>query len=296
MAIIDAHTHYYPESICADPRAWAMEHGEPHWADCVAPISKPSIQGWANIDKMLADMDAANIEKSVLLGWYWQNHDTCEEQNQWYAKVLNQHPDRFIAFATLNATAGEAAVDTVNQAKDKGFQGIGEIHPQVQSHTLRDTCWQNIMEAAIAADLPINLHVTEPVGRNYPTKVETPLQDYLWLAQKYPEAKLILAHWGGLLPFYEQNPAVKKQLKNVYYDTAASPLLYTPSIFRNILDTIDHERILYGSDYPLRLYPKTQPSADFRPYLQEIATADLNPVEKQALLFTNSAKLFKTSA
>jgi predicted TIM-barrel fold metal-dependent hydrolase len=293
MAIIDAHTHYYPEAIFSEPRAWAMERGETHWADCVAPVDTPTIQGWADIDKMLADMDAADIEKAVLLGWYWQHHQTCTEQNQWYAQVLRQHPDRFIAFATLNATANEAAIDTINWAKDQGFHGIGEIHPQVQGHTLRDPCWQDIMEATIAADLPINLHVTEPVGRDYPTKVETPLQDYLWLAKNYPEATLILAHWGGLLPFFEQNPAVKKQLTNVYYDTAASPLLYAPSIFRNILNTIGHDRILYGSDYPLRLYPKTQPSPDFRPFLADINNQDLNPTEKQAILYNNTAQLLK---
>ena len=288
MPIIDAHTHYYPAEVFNSPREWALSRGETHWADCVAPANAPSIQGWADIETFLRDMDAADIEKAVLLGWYWQNPATCDEQNRWYTEAARQHPDRFLAFASINATYTGPAIDTIRAARENGFCGIGEIHPQVQGHTLRDDCWQKVMEAAIETNLPINLHVTEPVGRDYPTKTETPLEDYVWLAGQYPEAQLILAHWGGLLPFYEQNPAVAKQLANVYYDTAASPLLYDKSIFRRVLDTIGPGRLLYGSDYPLRLYPRTQKSADFLPFLQEIASANLTQAETEALLHRNT--------
>jgi len=294
MPIIDAHTHYYPESVFQNPIEWALRRNETHWADCVAPLGKPSIQGWADIDTFLQDMDAASVDKAILLGWYWQNHDTCTEQNQWYLAAIRQHPDRFIAFATLNATAGKAATDTIHWAIDHGFQGIGEIHPQVQGHTLRDACWQIIMEAACDAKLPINLHVTEPVGRPYPTKVETPLLDYIWLAEQYPDAQLIYAHWGGLLPFYELNPAIRGKLQNVHYDTAASPLLYDSTIFHQVLQTIGPNRILYGSDYPLRLYPKTQKQANFRPYLEEINNLQLSPPDHQAILHDNTARLLST--
>lgn len=293
MPILDAHTHYYPAEVFQNPREWALARGETHWADCVAPVGSASIQGWADLDTFLRDMDAAGIEKAVLLGWYWENPETCEENNRWLAEVAKQNPGRFLAFASINATETRTSLDTIRTARDNGFCGIGEIHPQVQGHTLRDGCWQEVMEAAIAENLPINLHVTEPVGREYATKVNTPLEDYVWLAGQYPEAKLIFAHWGGLLPFYEQNPVVAKQLTNVHYDTAASPLLYEKPIFRRVLDSIGPDRLLYGSDYPLRLYPRTQKGADFRPFLQEITTANITPVEAEALLYNNADKLLQ---
>jgi len=294
MAIIDAHTHYYPESVFKAPRTWALERNEHHWADCVAPLEGKSIQGWAELDRMLRDMDAAGIEKAVLLGWYWENPQTCLEQNSWYEQAIQQHPDRLLAFASLNAMDPKLAHEIIHSAKDKGFCGIGEVHPQVQGHTLKDPCWQKVMELAHDEDLPINLHVTEPVGRDYPTKVNTPLEDYLWLAEQYPEAKLIYAHWGGLLPFYELNPAVGDKLKNVYYDTAASPLLYDITIFKRVLDTIGSGKILFGSDYPLRLYPGRKKEADFGTFVSEIDNLELDPADKLAIFTKNSSTLLES--
>ena len=47
----------------------------------------------------------------------------------------------------------------------------------------------------------------------------------------FPVLRLICAHWGGGLPFYELMPEVADALRNVYYDTAASLFLYRPAIF-----------------------------------------------------------------
>ncbi len=43
---------------------------------------------------------------------------------------------------------------------------------------------------------------------------------------------------------------------NVFFDTAASPLMYGPEVFRRAVARVGSERILYGSDYPLFLYPR----------------------------------------
>ena len=60
-------------------------------------------------------------------------------------------------------------------------------------------------------------------------------------------------------------------MRNVWYDTAASPLIFpTCDIFDVALRCIDHRKILHASDYPLRLYPRRQPEPDFRPFLAEI--------------------------
>lgn len=290
--MIDVHTHLYPEEVWQNPREWGEPRGEAHWCNCVAPTDMATIQGWATVETLLDDMDAAGVEKVVLLGWYWERQDTCEEQNKWYSRWMRQHPDRIAAFAAVNATAGQEALDAVDRAAQEGFLGIGECLPQVQGHTLRDLCWTRIMEKAIEHGLPINLHVTEPAGHDYRGKVDTPLDDYVWLAGQYPQAQLILAHWGGLLPLFEMNPTVRKKMVNVYYDTAASPLLYDKSVFRTVLDGIGPERILYGSDYPLRLYPSRQKTPEMHFFLDEIRSAGLTQDELDAILYNNARKLF----
>ena len=68
---------------------------------------------------------------------------------------------------------------------------------------------------------------------------------------RHPELTIVLAHWGGGLPFYALMPEVKKALSNVYFDSAASPFLYAPEIYRRAADIIGAEHILFGSDNPL---------------------------------------------
>jgi len=292
MPLIDVHTHLYPEEVWRNPRQWGEDHDEQHWSNCVAPLNAISIQGWADLDTLIRDMDIAEIEKVVLLGWYWENQETCEEQNRWYAQAIREHPDRLIAFAAINATSGQAATDSIDRAVELGFRGLGECLPQVQGHTLRDECWLKVVEKATAANLLINLHVTEPIGHDYPGKVETPLEDYVWLAEMFPDTTFILAHWGGLLPLYELNPSVRHKMANVFYDTAASPLIYSKKVFRTVLDIIGPDRILYGSDYPLRLYPAEVTDPDFTTFLKEIRSANMTPDEEDALLYNNARRLF----
>ena len=40
-------------------------------------------------------------------------------------------------------------------------------------------------------------------------------------------------------------------MENVYFDTAASPYLYSPTIFESVARIVGAERILLGTDYPL---------------------------------------------
>lgn len=67
----------------------------------------------------------------------------------------------------------------------------------------------------------------------------------------YPDITVVLAHWGGGLPFYALMPEVKKALNNVYYDSAASPYLYSPQVYDQVSQLVGAEKILFGSDYPL---------------------------------------------
>ena len=88
-------------------------------------------------------------------------------------------------------------------------------------------------------------------------------------------------------------PRVKRELKNVWYDTAASPLLYpTGKIFRIALECIDHQKILYGSDYPLLIYPRQQQEPDFRPFIAEINDLGLTPAVYDDIMGNNVAQLF----
>jgi len=77
-------------------------------------------------------------------------------------------------------------------------------------------------------------------------------------------------------------PEVKEALRNVYFDTAASPFLYSPQIYSQVVQLVGAEKILFGSDYPLL----TQ-----RRFLKEIGSLDLPQEIKKLILSGNAQKL-----
>ncbi|MFA5266188.1 MAG: amidohydrolase family protein, partial [Opitutaceae bacterium] len=256
MSIIDAHVHLYPAELNRDPVAWAASRAETHWAMLCTRLRKSgqAIQSFPSVKELLESMDAAAVERAILLGWYWQWPETCVWHNHFMSICVKEHPDRFSAFATMHPSAGrDAVVDIVRTARERGFSGLGELSPHSQGYDVGDPVFQEVLELAGELRLPVNFHVTDLEGAFYPGRVKTPLRDFLWLAKTYPQANFILAHWGGLLPLHDEEA---EELFNVFYDTAASPLIYDESIWRRFLEVVPVERIVFGSDFPLNLYPK----------------------------------------
>jgi len=284
--IVDAHIHMYPSEVALDPAGWGRARGEPGWTACVAPAGRPSIQGWADPDALIADMDEAGVDACVMLGWYWERQETCDIQNGWYSEWIRRHPGRLMGFAAVQPAAGQKAVDGLERALDSGLCGVGEILPQAQGFDMDSPWWRRVVAAAIRRRLPITLHATDPKA-GPAAGPKTPLDAYVRFARENPEATLILAHWGGGLALQEPLPDRDPLPPNLYFDTAASPLLYGPGVFRRAADRVGAGRILYGSDYPLILYPRHTRRPGFRRFLGEIARAGLEPGELAAIMGSN---------
>ena len=296
MRIIDAHVHLYPPEVNRAPAAWAAAQGERHWATLCTRVRKNGrpVQGFPRVDELLREMDEAGIERSVLQGWYWEKHDTCGLQNRFYAECLRAHPDRLAAFATFHPAAGaERVKDEIRRAVDDGFCGLGELSPHSQGVAVTDPVWREALALAGELNLAVNLHVTEPHSKNYPGKIETPLDDFLALAREFPMTKFILAHWGARLPLDPRLGAAAKDCTNLYYDTAASPLLYDVKIYRELVGTVGATRVLYGSDHPLDLYPKNGSTSKVGALLEEVRKAGLNEAELVDVLGKNAAELLR---
>lgn len=285
MRVIDAHVHLYPPEANGDPAAWAAGQGETHWAALCTRLRRNGqpVQGFPSVEQLLRDMDAAGVAKAVLLGWYWENPATCAGQNRFYAECVRAHPDRLAAFATVQPRAGAAALEEVRRAAGDGLIGLGELSPHSQRFGVDDPVWRQILALAARLKLPVSLHVTDPVAGKYPGRVDTPLADFVRLAEEFPATNFILAHWGGGLAWAQKLGA----FPNVWFDTAASPLLYEPAVFRRTLAALPADRVLYGSDYPLILYPRTRTVPEFSGFLDEFRTAGASP----AVLGDNAAGL-----
>jgi uncharacterized protein len=184
---------------------------------------------------------------------------------------VRAHPTRLAAFASVQPRAGHwAALEELHHARDGGLVGLGELSPHSQGYAVDDPVLGEILTLAADWRMPVNLHVTDPEGRDYPGRVATPLGDFVALARNFPTTRFILAHWGGLLPLHE--PAAVG-LDNVFYDTAASPVLYDETVWKRFLAVVPPERVLFGSDFPLNLFPRLDSAPDMARLIAEATRA-----------------------
>ncbi|MDR0353739.1 MAG: amidohydrolase [Opitutaceae bacterium] len=287
MPIIDAHAHLYPPEVNASPAAWAATRGEAHWATLCTRVRKSGrpVQGFPGVAELLRAMDAADVERVVLLGWYWETPATCAWQNRFYAECLRMHADRITAFAALHPGAGAAAVrEEIARALDAGFRGLGELSPHSQGLAADDPVLGEALELAGELGLAVNFHVTEPDSKDYPGKIATPQEDFARLARAHPRTTFIWAHWGARAALAPGIGAEVRALDNVFFDTAASPLIYPPKIWREMADAVGAGRIVFGTDFPLVLYPARETAPSMRSLAGEAGASGLNAGELAAIL------------
>lgn len=113
------------------------------------------------------------------------------------------------------------------------------------------------------------------------------------MVKRFPNVTFILAHLGGGLPFYELNRRIHRAMApNVVYDTAANPLLYDLRSIRTVVDLIGADRLLFGSDFPLLLYPSKSRDMDMTCFVtQMLEEAGLTQPELQAVMGGNLKRI-----
>jgi predicted TIM-barrel fold metal-dependent hydrolase len=280
--IIDFHSHVVPPRIKNNRRRYI--DSDP----CFAALYAQEGARLATAEELIASMDESGIDISVILNIGWTTHEMCRETNDYILESVARYPDRLIGFCSIQPNSPEAALDEIERCARGGARGIGELRPDMQLFDLRD---EGIMapftQKLKERNLILLTHSSEPVGHTYPGKgAVTPQMLYLFIT-RYPDLTIVCAHWGGGLPFYALMPEVKRALKNVYFDTAASPLLYGLGVYEQVILLVGGGRILFGSDYPL-LEPRRA--------LEEVAALGLDQETKNQILSVNARRLLGIKA
>jgi predicted TIM-barrel fold metal-dependent hydrolase len=244
--IVDFHTHILPPDIRDRRDRYA---GSDPCFDVLYADPKPKI---ASAEDLIASMDADEIDVSVVCNIGWSSHELCVETNEYIMEAVARYPDRLVGFCAVQPLAGEQALRELERCIGGGLKGIGELRCDTQGFDMIDTeTMAPLARAAIEHDLVFLTHASEPVGHSYPGKGEiTPDVLYPFI-QSFPDLTVVCAHWGGGLPFYALMPEVAMALRNVYFDTAASPFLYEDRVFEFVSGLLGPEKILFGSDHPL---------------------------------------------
>ncbi len=238
----------------------------------------------ASAEDVIASMEEAGVDHTVVFGFPWRDGGLCREHNNYLIDAVRKYPDKLIGFACVQPLdAGDAK--ELDRCLSAGLSGLGELGPDGQGFDIEDK-WA--LEASVDVLLqygrPLLTHSSEPIGHDYPGKGKTHPWRLLKMARNFPDLSIVLAHWGGGLPFYEFMPEVRESLKNVYYDTAASTYLYSFEVFPVAARIVGADRILWGTDYPLLSQAK---------FLKRVRASGLSDDELAAVLGGNAARLLK---
>lgn len=275
--IVDAHCHIVPPSFAERRRDLAARD-----ATFAAILANPAAR-IADAPGLLRAMSRDGVDHAVAMGMGWADYEVAVEANDCLIEAVADNPSRITGFVSVNPAWGDAAVDEAQRCAAAGLRGIGELHPDTQGIDITDAAEMSpLMDFARSRDLPVLLHCSEPVGHQYPGKGKTTPDKVLRLIENFPDNTIICAHWGGGLPFYGLMPEVGAALRNVYFDSAASPFLYRPGIYRTAADAVGADRILFASDYPLM--PHSRP-------LSELAGLSLPDSHRRLILGGNAERL-----
>ena len=244
--IIDFHTHIFPPELRENREQYL---GRDPCFDHLYSDPKAKL---ATAEDLIASMDREGIDLSIVLNIGWASHQMCVETNDYIMEAISRYPKRLVGFCALQPKAGEAAIAELERCARGGMRGIGEMRPDIQGFDLGDeAAVRTMVEAAAEHQFILLTHASEPVGHLYSGKGNiTPDILYRFICQ-FPQISIVLAHWGGGLPFYALMPEVGRALENVFFDTAATPFLYRPEIFTHVGQIVGFDKILFGTDYPL---------------------------------------------
>ncbi len=278
--VVDAHVHAFPDEVITGRDDLVRRD---HWFGHL--YANPTALLTNDAD-LLVSMASSGVDHSVMCGFPWSDPGLCRLNNDWMAAASAASGGR-LSWLGIVVPDHPTAPAEAERCFAIGASGIGELNADGQGFDLTDQPGLAAFTATCAAaGRPILLHATEPVGHAYPGKgTATPDRLLRFLAANQ-DLDIVLAHWGGGLPFYELMPEVAALCRRVRYDTAASPYLYRHDILQVATSLVGPDRILWGSDFPVLRQGR---------FLRRTLATDLDPDSLRLIVGDSARETYRLS-
>ena len=264
VPIVDFHTHIgdvcrgcYREQIVSDTDGQVKSHllerssYNPHLIRLVSSgilpkslliSSAQNAASLANGKNLIASMDSAGIEKSLILPI------APFVQTQQVLEASKEAPDRLIPLISVNFD-GASPDDVKNQIEDYcnrfPFRGI-KFHPNIQRIDPSSHVARTLYETAARKGLFIIVHggITPLLFADSRTLAVG--KKLLPILEAHPNTTFVVAHAGSY--FNPNNKFLENiaGLKNVYAETSG----VGPDTIFSALTLLGPERVIFGSDWP----------------------------------------------
>jgi predicted TIM-barrel fold metal-dependent hydrolase len=321
MDYIDIHAHGFPEAYLRRLAATYPAEVQVEEASATTPMvtrwSKAPLPAW-DIERHLEEMNRDEVAVEILSAPPVYSHlDThtagfCRLLNEFQAGVVQAAPGRFRSFLHLPVHDVSASLEELTRWRGRAEvagvlfgSNMGGVYPGERS-------LMPIWEAIYTTDLPVFIHPLAPCGYTGPvmpvilafpgdTATAAASIIYAGLFERFPNLKVILAHYGGGLPTlarrldmaididffppeHGQNlPAPPSQyLSRFYVDTAQG--FHRPA-FDCACAVFGTQHLLYGSDHFFH-------GSRWRPELNRfLASLPLSQAERHAIVRGNFERL-----
>jgi 6-methylsalicylate decarboxylase len=312
--LIDVHQHPIPEHY---KRALASVgvhgSGENPWAEWSES---------AQLELMDREGIAVAINSIASPGVYFGNFEfairLARECNEWSARTVAGHPDRFGAFAILPLPHVEGAIREAEYALDvlklDGICLLTHVADRHLGQTEDDELFVELdRRGAVVFVHPMRNQAKNIPAYSYPSGMTELVLDttraihnLLWNGTfaKFPNIKWIMPHGGGTVPFLvyrmsamntKPNPeqrlpggTVSSALRRLYYDVAE---ICSPGPLKCLMELTEPSHILFGSDFPFSRH--RNPAADVKAVIGGFEAFDgWTPQVRHSVEFENAVRLF----
>ncbi|MEU6994157.1 amidohydrolase family protein [Streptomyces sp. NPDC046465] len=288
--IIDAHVHageYY--------RHYSARFAEQMTATTdLAPedLSAPEA-------KLLAEMDAAGVDRAVLLAFDVRRVEGFSVPNEFVAELCARHPDRLTGFASVDAGTPGAAARLREAVTGLGLRGL-KTAPCYLRMSPADRRWYDVYETALDLGIPVLIHTGYTPSRNADARFFSPLL-VEQVARDFPGLPVILAHLGT--PWTRPCVDLLARHANLYADLSIFGSYQPPATVAQALAHAREsgvlDRLLWGTDFPFAtmtgaMTRMTALAQDPEPWPS--GSHPLSPREYEALMGGTAARLLALAA
>jgi len=261
--MIDTHAHVISTDERRYPRA-PLGGKQSDWSR-ERPVSA---------EKMVAAMDAAGIERTVLV-----QASTCYgHDNSYLADAVGAQPRRFIGVFSVDMLAPDAPAQ-IRRWMARGLSGLRVFiagHTTAQDVRLDEPRSFAAWECAADAGLPICVQLRSPALNQ--------LQSVL---ARFPKARVLLDHMARPAPDDAEPLLALAKYENLYLKLTTHNVRELPqSFFARVVNSYGAARIAWGSNFPAAAGTLDALLADARAALAPLSA------QEHDRIFSRSAKSF----
>ena len=289
--VVDAHSHVIVPGLGADVR----------WDDGAQVVSyqgreiRSALREFGDVTRIVEEQDRAGVDVVVLAPWVNLCGVEVERQNEALASYVS---DRVWALGT--ATTADELCEVMRDGRLRGVEipatMLGDAPDDFWSAAEETGALVFVHPSTRGFALPVmdEHYLWNTLGNPFETAVNAALFVVSGMADRHPDARILLAHGGGVLPALRGRLAHEADVHSTGIDARAAirrfyvdTVVHDVGVLRGLVDFFGADRVLLGSDYPFDMGVE-------RP-AEIVRALGLSPGDEARILGGNAAALLQES-